>query len=71
MKECLIKLFWKTTEILLRCLCFCSLLGISHLTVTKWSSSQNFWEGRNRQVLKKAGVNLLPLAANMYTWEND
>lgn len=65
------KLFWKTSEILLRCLGFCSWLGICYLTVTKWNSSQDFWEGRNRQALKKAEVNLLHLLAKAYTQEND
>lgn len=59
------KLLWKTSEILLRCLRFCSWLGICHLTVTKWNSWQDFWEGRNREALKKAGVNLLPIPAKV------
>lgn len=65
MKQWLMKLFWKTSEILLRCLCFCSWLGICHLTVTKWNSCQDFWEGRKREPLKKAGGNLLSLPAKV------
>lgn len=65
------KLSWKTSEILSRYLYFCSWLGVCLLTVTKWNSSQDFWEGRNRQALKKAGVNFLPVPAKTYTQEND
>lgn len=68
--KCLIKLCWKTNEVLLRCLWFWSCLGICHLRVVKWNSSQDFWEGRNRQALEKVGVNLLPLPAKAYTQEN-
>lgn len=64
------KLFWKMSEILLRCLWFCSWPGHCHLTATKWKSSQDFWEGRNRQALK-AEVNLLPLPVKVYTWDKN
>lgn len=58
------------SETLLRCLLFSSWPGHCHLTVTEWNSSQDFWEGRNRRALK-AGVNLLPLPVEVYTWEKD